>query len=60
MEREDDGGGGQDLDDSGQWMVGSGRHENIAVDMALLGGEEDTWDGGGGGGGDHEEGKSYY
>ena len=58
--QDDGGGGGQDLDDSGQWMVGSGRHENIAVDMALLGGEEDTWDGGGGGGGGHEEGKSYY
>lgn len=42
-----------DLDDSGQWMVGSGRHENIAVDMALLGG--DDWESG-----DVDEGKSYY
>ena len=45
-----------ELNDSGQWMVGSGRHENIAVDMALLGG--DDWEGEEDGNGN--EGKSYY
>ena len=61
--REEEGGypghpshGMDELNDSGQWMVGSGRHENIAVDMALLGG--DDWEGEEDGNGN--EGKSYY
>ena len=32
-----------DMDDSGQWMVGGSRQENIAYDMSLLGGEGDDW-----------------
>ena len=37
--------GMEDMDDSGQWGAGNGGHENIAVDMALLGGGDDDYEG---------------
>ena len=45
MDQQDYRDGMEDMDDSGQWGAGNGGHENIAVDMALLGGGDDDYEG---------------